>query len=68
MIDVTAATEATERLPAVYSQGFAVVRVIALADPYSTGPLAVPEPQASADNDVGEVAFIDDDFALLPVA
>ncbi len=30
-------------LPSAQSQGFASVRVVPFSDPYSTGPLAVPQ-------------------------
>lgn len=66
-INVTAQTESAERFPAVYSQGFAVVRVVALANPDDPGPLAVPVSRASADND-DTTTVNDDDLCLKPVA
>ena len=35
------------RLPSAQSQGFAQVSVVPFSDPYSTGPLAVPQALAT---------------------
>ncbi len=48
MIDATSEAESDLRLPAAYSQGFAHVRVVTLANADDVGPLAVPGERPNA--------------------
>lgn len=52
MTDATKTAVTEYRLPTAYSQGFAQIRVYALADPYDVGPLAVPASRTKADPDL----------------
>jgi len=49
MTDATSEAVSEHRLPAAYSQGFAHVRVLYIANPDDVGPLAVPESSAQED-------------------
>lgn len=45
MTDAPPEAESEHRLPTAYSHGYAHVRVVAIANPYDTGPLALyPSP------------------------
>lgn len=57
MTDPTTEAASEHRLPAAYSQGFAHVRVMTTANPYDTGPLAVPEKA-----ELAPVALTEGDF------
>ncbi|MDQ8698211.1 hypothetical protein [Hyphomicrobium sp. LHD-15] len=52
MTDATTKAVSEYRLPIAYSQGFAQIRVFALADPDDVGPLAVPALRNKADPDL----------------
>jgi hypothetical protein len=52
MTDAIKPAVTEDRLPTAYSQGFAQIRVYAIADPDDVGPLAVPASRAKADPDL----------------
>lgn len=71
MIDATATDEFALRLPAVYSQGFAQVRVVtSITNVDDPGPLAVPAYMERAANDraFAGTGGDADDVVLEPVA